>query len=197
MRTEIRLLGQRINTAPRSTRRGLVSAFYVSFAIVLGLAWSTGGRSAASFWVLEFSMLLGPILGGYFSRSTSLLGGAGLVEPFDGGRVLKYPERSGRPYLSSLLHPEVDRDPGIRVDERSLRRRDSAHYAAFRTLGTVIFLMFMLQFNSEGLSGEPVFDGLSTKTVNHIELCLLQVGWLFVCTLPQAILLWTEPDMEE
>jgi hypothetical protein len=31
---------------------------------------------------------------------------------------------------------------------------------------------------------------------NQIVLYLIQIGFLFTSTLPQAILLWSEPDME-
>jgi len=33
--------------------------------------------------------------------------------------------------------------------------------------------------------------------MSSIVYCLLQIGYIWFLTLPQAILLWTEPDIEQ
>jgi hypothetical protein len=185
--------------APRLNRRCLVLIFYSTFAFILVLSWiANHNGNAGSFWTIEFTLLIGPILGGYFSRGRSLIGGAGLVEPFDGTKVLTYPKNTKRSYVSSLFHPEVDRDHGIRVDERSRQLRDAAHYSAFKSLGTLIWAAFLIDFCSESgaFSHEMAQIGLTPTVNSQIQRCVIQVGWLLVCTLPQAILLWNEPDIE-
>jgi|WetSurMetagenome_2_1015567.scaffolds.fasta_scaffold498883_2 hypothetical protein len=81
-------------------------------------------------------------------------------------------------------------------DERQVYRRDHAFYMAYRLLGWMLILvLFTASFRgtiSSALAG-PALAAVLEK-----------VGWVvffaFVAlygTLPQAILLWTEPDIED
>lgn len=127
--------------------------------------------------------------------SASMLGGAGLVEPFNGQKVLYYPKNSGRSYWRSLFHPEVDPDPGLRVDERAVRNRDRAGYKAFNIVGTIIMIAMLVDWGG----GDPdLFFGLgmTVEQSHRVLRFLLQIGYVFTFTLPQAIMLWTEPDMD-
>jgi hypothetical protein len=198
MKTKLVLFGKHIDMATRSRRRWLVAIFYGVFGALLIRGWVLGSHTGGGFLTIEFTILVGPILGGYFAHISGISGGRGLVEPFRPQKILKYPESASFLRPSTLLHPVVDDDPELRTDERALRRRDYAHYVAHGFLGALVAAAFILEFcNYSGLIGDIANNALSSGSVHRIVYCLLQIGYISSMTLPQAILLWTEPDMEE
>ena len=67
----------------------------------------------------------------------------------------------------------------------------------FLTDSGLISVGFILEFlNYSNESGGIDLLPLTSSAVHHIVYCLLQIGYISALTLPQAILLWTEPDME-
>jgi hypothetical protein len=197
MKRELVLLGQHVNMAPRVNRRRLVVLFYGIIGALLFACWIRGSHTGAGFWTIEFTLFLGPILGGSFAGLGILTGRRGLVEPFEAGKVLKYPDSASVLKPSTLLHPVVDNDPELRIDERALRRRDYAHYVSHGFLGALITVGLWLEFvNNFNEGGGIETLHLNSNDVHRITYYLLQIGFIAVCTLPQAILLWTEPDME-
>jgi hypothetical protein len=197
MKSELILFGQHINMAPRTNRRRLVGLFYGVISALLFGSLIRGSHTGAGFWTVEFIILLAPVLVGTFSGIGILTGRRGLVEPFEARKFLKYPDTASVLKPSSLLHPVVDNDRELRFDERALRRRDHAHYVSHRFLDVLITVGFFLEFLnyiSEGSGIETL--RLNSNDVHRITYYLLQIGFITVCTLPQAILLWTEPDME-
>jgi hypothetical protein len=79
-----------------------------------------------------------------------------------------------------------------------MRRRDHAHYVSQQFIGGVVSAAFALEFSiNSHMPGEPGVFGIPDAPAARIVYCLLQVAYIAVMTLPQAILLWTEPDMEE
>jgi len=194
MKTKLVLFGVHIDMAPCMRRRRLVVAFYALFGSLLLASWAKGSQTGGGFLTIEFTLLVGPLLGGYFAGINALTGKTGLVEPFEPRKTLKYPESASIFRPSSLLHPVEDNDPELRSDERATRRRDHAHYISHGFLGSVIAAGFLLEFDSNsGIS----WSHMSPVTVNKIVYFLLQILYISSMTLPQAILLWTEPDMEE
>lgn len=83
-------------------------------------------------------------------------------------------------------------DPGRPNDERELAARDSAHYRAYRTLLFFILLMVIL---SIGLPVD-IREGLSPMELLFLSRMSLYGLFTITVTLPQAILLWREPDIE-
>lgn len=82
-------------------------------------------------------------------------------------------------------------------DERELSRRDRAHYQAYQVVGmamivTLLVSMFGLR-SAMGL-GHPAWltAGLALEALYALAL----VGSVLVLTLPAAIILWSEPDMD-
>jgi hypothetical protein len=81
-----------------------------------------------------------------------------------------------------------------RNDERELVQRDRAHYLAFQAIGMSVTLMAFLA-SLRILS--PRLQGSMSMPADQLYYgCALGILILFL-TLPQSILLWTEPDMEE
>jgi len=79
----------------------------------------------------------------------------------------------------------------LQTDERDERRRDRAHYLAYRVLAFLTMLVWLLfaivRKGPQGSSFGISFDFALFASVAAAMLAM---------TLPQAILLWTEPDME-
>lgn len=200
MRTELVLFGKHFKLASRAQRRRLVAIFYAAFATLISAAWliDPSGYGGA-FFTMYFTALFGPILGGYLCGWLKPFN-VGLVKPFGGNEVLKYSNKRNRSALSKTFYPEGG-FPGIRNDERELSQRDHAHFIAYRALALIVMLAFFLQFTQSS----PFFYkhvafwtsfGFSTIALNRVTYVLLQAGYILALTLPPAVRLWTEPDME-
>ena len=87
-----------------------------------------------------------------------------------------------------------------RGDEREMRRRDHAHFMAYRAFayllaGCVLIALFAGYFGGPNLImtlAPLALRGFLMQLPNVLVLA----PFLLYATLPQAILLWTEPDMD-
>jgi amino acid transporter len=88
-------------------------------------------------------------------------------------------------------------DMRFQGDERENYRRDHAHYLAYYRLGSGLVAALIC---SSLVHSPQITSHLSVAVREHLEhlptVMLVGTGILYM-TLPQAILLWTEPDMEE
>ena len=94
-----------------------------------------------------------------------------------------------------LLRP-FHQDPKRPNDERELAARDAAHFRAYTTL---VLLLFTLLFAPELTAPDwlsPYTDHLSPTEILFYTRTSLWGLLGFALTLPQAILLWSEPDIE-
>ena len=82
-------------------------------------------------------------------------------------------------------------------DEREVHRRDHAYYVAHQPLAWVLLIALF----AAGVRGlYPAFSVASPGLrafLDQLPYAVLVAGGVLYATLPQAILLWTEPDMEE
>ncbi len=139
------------------------------------------------YWMIFASLFVSRIfLGGQTT--------GGLIKPFSG----KGPRSSPRaPSLLALGLRLYDPRPEERVyenDERELRQRDRVHYWAYQALVVAllgIWLLTSLKINA------PRLAGLLHVSAGRLLYGLVLATIIVSVTLPQAILLWTEPDMEE
>lgn len=82
------------------------------------------------------------------------------------------------------------------VDERDSRRRDHAHFVAYWQLSKFLLLaLFANYFRGPNPITPLVAPALRTFLV-QLPVTLLVVTGVLYATLPQAILMWTEPDMD-
>ena len=189
MRAELVLMGKRIDMARRTRRRALVVSIYAVLGLLIACTWRwTGATSATTAFVLYGAMAVCYLfLGGVYRT--------GLVKPFQ----YKPPRNQDAP--PSLLalrlriyNPVLDiaRDEA-RNDERELRQRDHAHYVAYQVLAFVV--MIPMLFGSLRIAHARAFawPGVTTDQF-YYGLSIIAV--VLFLTLPQAILLWTEPDMD-
>jgi hypothetical protein len=117
----------------------------------------------------------------------------GLVKPFSG----KPPQRPEPPpflLLALRVYPQMPVRDEYRSDERELQQRDRAHYRAYAVLAVLLTVLWLLAgwnaFRPKLLAWIPFSPAL-------LMYGLVLAAMVMALTLPQAILLWTEPDMEE
>lgn len=190
MRAELVFLGRRVNMASQRRRRMAVAAMYALLAVLMVAGWFLDQwKSSGIFFVFY----------GAFFANFFLLGGnapSGLVKPFTG----KGPKTAAMP--SSVLELKLrsyavrpdEEQKNYRNDERELEQRDRAHYRAYQTLGVIVGLHWAAM--------DLCLHAPRLLRYLPIPAELLVYGLLLVCmvlilTLPQSILLWNEPDMQE
>lgn len=88
-------------------------------------------------------------------------------------------------------------DQRARGDEREMHRREHAHFRAYYVLGYGILAALFASFFADPNPIMPLLPlALRTFFMKLPQMLLMDTMFIFI-TLPQAILLWTEPDMEE
>ena len=187
MRAELVLLGKRIDMAPQMRRRTLVIAIYTVFAALFAAFWMADQWRGSSSWIIWAAIFACRLfLGGYAP--------GGLLKPFNN----KPPKTSEAPppYLLLKLRayqPASADDSAYRNDERELHQRDHAHYLAWQAMSLTALVPMLVESVRHFL---PSWLEAPHMTVEQVYYgCGLVAIFLFL-TLPQAILLWAEPDME-
>jgi hypothetical protein len=116
-----------------------------------------------------------------------------LIKPFSG----KAPARSDAPPPFLMLALRVYQPPPeeneYRNDEREVRQRDHAHYQAYQTITVALAVVWLLADWKLNASRLLAWVPVSADVMLY---GLVLAAVVVAVTLPQAILLWTEPDME-
>jgi hypothetical protein len=85
-----------------------------------------------------------------------------------------------------------------RGDERETHRREHAYFRAYFVLGIFLSSAFLAEFLFRGPNPIRSLSPLVLRGfLLQLPFLLLGAAGIVYLTLPQAILLWTEPDMEE
>ncbi len=158
----------------RSNRRTLVIAYY-AFVLALTSVPMMLGRQA---WplLLPQTLVLGGLLGGIQS--------GGAVKPYHRSMLGRDPDES--PVQQLGLDPATARlSESRRLDERETSERDRAHYLAYRGVHGLMVAAAMF--------GVALY-GLNPAWLLHQALPLLWLFAVIVFSLPQSVILWTEPD---
>ena len=188
MRSELSVLGLTFHMRYRSQRRLLVLGIYLILGALLfaGLHWAPWTLTNAGLLILVVTLVNRMAFGGLSTR--------GLVQPFS---ISIHPIwfKDNPPPHSAIDRWFWRRSPArkdMRVDERDDRRRDQAHYLSHRIL---CFLSYVVWGLFAIVHTGPVFGGYSLSFDFALMIALATA--MLAMTLPQAIMIWTEPDMEE
>jgi hypothetical protein len=191
MRAELMLMGKRVDMASRLNRRTLVVLIYVALALAMVGLWFVDRWRVTGVYMIFATILINrTLLGGYNF--------GGLIKPFSG----KAPRQRIDPppflVLGLRMYRLEPEESEYRNDERESQQRDHAHFSAYQglTLGLVcIWMLADWQANAPRLLGWLLgwLPGGPAIYLYGLTLAVVVVSQ----TLPQAILLWTEPDMEE
>jgi len=87
-------------------------------------------------------------------------------------------------------------DIRLRGDERQNYRRDHAHYLAYYRLGSGLIAALICSSIVHSKEITAHFSMALQGYLQHLPTVMLVGTGILYMTLPQAILLWTEPDME-
>ena len=170
----------------RSARRKLVVAAYLVLAIICGVTIALIRvapyfYSYAAYATMAFTFV---VFGGFGKR--------GLLKPF--------PNKPPRPQPAMLtmvqlrLQPETllaRDDSAWKNDERELSRRDLAHYRAYEPVGIGLVVLMILT----AIANHP-WAWMSLPVLLNVTYGVALVSTVIYATLPAAIILWTEPDIE-
>lgn len=175
--------GMRI--ARRSTRRWIVSTFWC-YALLMAGALTVhqmhhGLTAIAGYWMFFILLILTPWLGGVRV--------GGLVKPFRGAHFVPV---QGRPEIQPLFSPMKKADGMLDqrdfdLDERETLDRDQCHFLAYTVVRWSALALLAL-YCGLGIGKPELLAMLGPLFLYLLTLAL----W----SLPQSILLWTEPDME-
>jgi hypothetical protein len=190
MRAELMVLGKPVDLSQRSHRRVLVLCIYATLLLLIcalvwlsqiSPAWRIGGV-----YIVFFALLLNRFLLGGYAR---------------GGLIRSFTNQEPRPatpppYIPLGLYLRLSNisDRDWQNDERELQLRDHAHYQAYQAIAVLLAVLWLVSGWSASTSSMlawlhvPIQAALSTLALSAVLLAI---------TLPQAILLWTEPDMPE
>jgi hypothetical protein len=179
-------LGMRLRT--RWQRRVLVVAYYAVLltVAVVGVA-RPGQRPVLSLVYFAFWMCL--LLGGIYGRGP-VKSYTRPILPLEAGRGISLWDNKGDEFQSlGIGRPQPNRDAGQYgvwepLDEREQTERDHAHYEAYRILRWTLGITVMAYW----LSLHWTYPWLNAKLP-----VLAMVVLVYVLSLPQAVLLWTEP----
>lgn len=191
--TSYKILG--IPMQQQRARRKLVLVVYALLLLLCGSTFGLHmvyGQNALLPYSLAIygSMAVGIFV---FGGNGGFGGGWGLIKPF-----ANKPPRAEPPMVTLVklqLEPEsllqAD-DAGWRNDERELGRRDRAHYQAFQAVGVGVVVMLLLAF----WALKPQQHLISQEILLNLLFLVALITSVMAITLPAAIILWTEPDID-
>jgi len=188
MNAELVLVGKRISMVSQTRRRLLVMLVYAGLALIIYF-W------LANQWHYGFLMLMfaTEFVNSFFLGGEHL---GGLVKPFRGKEAVSVIAESIPGHVLRWgFHWAGKNIPerSTRNDEREMVQRDRAHYRAYGILGGVNCVLFAVFVDStEGLHMLPKIP----IPLGTLAYWFMLANFVLYLTLPQCILLWTEPDME-
>lgn len=175
------------STARQRTRRVVVVAYWIFALSLFGLfEWAQLFRhhepGVGLLLPLQIVIFLPAILGGVRA--------GGMVKPFDRVRWAPINESDGTQTLFGPARPLVGSMTAadLTLDEREQSQRDHVHYFAYTAARWVALALLAAQFGVSLVSQRWMLD-FGAAAFFLLALTL----W----SLPQTLILWTEPDVEE
>lgn len=185
MRSSISFLGISIDMRSRKRRRTSVLAVYVALLGSLGWTWRSAQGEFLSVFFVCFLPLLFLFFGGWSER--------GLIQPFRTRRTAVWYSDDPPPFsrIDQWFWRRAPRRADQSSDEREARRMDRSRAVTQAITSNLLFADFCLLWLTRE-STSPV-GGIVPR---NLPFLLLMAIVLLNFTLPQAIVIWTEPDME-
>jgi cation transporter-like permease len=176
----------------QSTRRKMVVMVY-ALLLAFCIAGIVFARTEPQFY-------RGPLYAA-LAVAALVFGGSGkwgLIKPFPNKPPWREPVIVD--VVRSQLKPmalTIPDQSGWTNDERELARRDRAHYLAYQAVTIVLVLVLpVAAFGLRAAIGLHHPDWLTVTLALHVIYALALVGSVMAVTLPAAIILWNEPDMD-
>jgi hypothetical protein len=188
--TNYRILG--IPMQRQRARRQLVVTVYAALGAVCVASTILAQRDPFLYaWAIYAGMMVAFFVFGGSGRY-------GLIKPFPNKRPRD--EAAMVQFVRLQIEPlsaGTQDESSWKNDERELSRRNLAHYQAFQVIGIAVMLIFVVAtFGLRSAMGLRHAEWMSaTLALNGIYAIAL-ITSVLVVTLPAAIILWTEPDMD-
>ena len=176
----------------QTARRKLVVAVYAGLAAIVVASVVLAQREPFLYsWAIYATMLVAFFVFGGTGRY-------GLIKPFPN----KAPRQEAamveaiRLQLAPMTAGTPD-ESSWRNDERELSRRDRAHYQAYQVVGVAVMVILVVAvFALRSAMGLKHAEWLTVTLALNVIYAVALVGAMLVVTLPAAIILWNEPDMD-
>jgi hypothetical protein len=181
-------MGKRLDMAARVHRRTLVVSIYVGLALLMTALWFVDRWRTSGVYMIFATFLVNRLfLGGYNF--------GGLIKPFNGKAPRQSPYAE-TPFLMLALrvYQPVPEKSEYRNDEREMHQRDRAHYQAYQGITVGLTALWLL---ADWKMKAPRLLAWLPVSADVLLYGLVLIVIVAAVTLPQAILLWTEPDMDE
>jgi hypothetical protein len=95
-----------------------------------------------------------------------------------------------------LLFMAIAGDRNDPADEREKRRREHANFLAYRPLGDTLILALIAGYFRGPNPITPLAGPVLRAVLMQLPYMLVMAAGALYMTLPQAILMWTEPDID-
>ena len=161
---------------------------YATVSLLMTAMWFFDRWRASGIWVYWAALLACWLFLGGYSHG-------GLIKPFNNKQPPR--EDTAPPLLAiglRVYNPLPQDDRSFRNDERELAQRDRAHYLAYQAVAISLVVPWVV---ADVAVAKPAWAQNMGISAVHLLYGLILAILLLAFTLPQAILLWTEPDMEE
>ena len=176
----------------QQARRRLVVSMYAVLAVFCAASMIFARTEPLFYsWTIYATMVVAFFVFGGTGRY-------GLIKPF--------PNKPPRPEMPMVETIRLQLDPmsagtpdesSWRNDERELSRRDRAHYQAYQLVGLGAFVVLVLAALGLRMAmGLRHPEWLTVVLVLNVIYGVALVTSVLVVTLPSAIILWTEPDLD-
>jgi hypothetical protein len=187
MKAELIIMGKRLDMAPRTHRRALVVWIFAGLVGLMASLWLLDRWRVTGAYMIFATILINRLLLGGYNFG-------GLVKPFSGKAPRAWMEPPPFLALGLRVYNPVAEEGEYRNDERELQQRDRAHYFAYQGL-TIGLLVIWLAANAQAFAPRLLawIPGSAGPMVYGLTLMVVVLSQ----TLPQAILLWNEPDLAE
>ncbi len=96
-----------------------------------------------------------------------------------------------------IIFTAIAGDMRARGDKREMHRRDHAHFLAYRFFSYLFVAALFAGYLTGPNPITPLLPAAVQAFVAELPKFLVVAAIILYITMPQAILLWTEPDMEE
>jgi hypothetical protein len=179
----------------RARRKLVVGVYSVLLLFCLGSMVFARAQPLLYSWTIYAAMGAGIFI---FGGTGGFGGRWGLIKPFPN----KAPRQEGamleviRLQLAPMTAGSPD-ESSWRNDERELSRRDRAHYQAFQVVGSAVMVILVVAtFGLRSAMGLHHSEWLTVTLALNVIYAVALIAAMLVVTLPAAIILWNEPDMD-
>jgi len=187
MRAELMVMGSRLDMARQAHRRTLVVLIYAGLAMLMLSCWLLDRWHVTGIYMIFATILVNRVLLGGYNFG-------GLIKPFNGSTPRQRLQPPPFLVIGLRLYEPEPEERDYRNDERELAQRDRAHYQAYQVLSLVLMAIWLI---SDWRAMAPRLLTWLPVNPNLLLYGLVLAAIVLSQTLPQSILLWNEPDMEE